>query len=333
MPSARFFGVWTVFTLGAYVAIGSTVQMLHLAWGLWFSEVVLFAGLATIGWQLNGLSARRAFGASRVEGRSFATGFVFGAVNYAAWALPLMFLAEKVFPKSWVEAFDSARLFERNSQLEVSIAIAGATLAAPFCEELFFRGFVQRAFPEAPRGIVMTAIIFSAFHFDPVGFTARFELGVLFGLLAWKAGSVWPAIGAHVANNAVSTVLFYATKHQAEEDLAWWIPALCFVLGNAALFALVKFRTVGVREPAALVEIERKEPAQWFAPWLLGGFASLLVLLAVDWRGVALNFIDARTQPSEAIRKRDDVKEKRRAARSGDATLEDYEALIDQTKR
>lgn len=333
MPSARYFTAWTIGILATYVAVGSTAQMLHLAWGLWFSEVVLFAGLASIAWQIAGFSARSAFGATRFEGRSFGFGLAFGTLNYFAWALPLMSLAEAVFPKAWVEAFDSSRLFERQSALEVYIAIAGATLAAPFCEELFFRGFLQRAFKEPPRGIVMTAIIFSAFHFDPVGFTARFELGVLFGLLAWRAGSVWPAIGAHVANNAVSTILFFATKGQSDVELDWWVPVTSFIVGNTLMFVLVRHATgrLQVREPSQLITIERKEPAAWFAPWIIGGVISFAALLLVDWRGVALNLIEAQKQPSEATRKR--VKEKRREARAGEISLDDYEALLDQTKR
>lgn len=331
MPSARFFAVWTVFTLGTYVAVGSVAQLSHLAWGLWASQLVLNAGLATVGWQLNGLSARSAFGLERFEGRSFGLGLAFGAVNYFAWVLPLTAIAEAVFPASWLARFDSAQLFDRHSNLEVGLAMGAAMLASPVCEELVFRGFVQRAFREAPRGIVVTALIFSAFHFNPVNFVALFQLGVLFGLLAWRAGSVWPAIGAHVASNTVSTVLFLATTKG--EELPWWVPVVLFVVGNAAMYGLVRFASgrLQVREPARLVEIERRAPARLFAPWLLGGLASLAVLLVVDWRGVALNWIDARKLPGEATRGL--VKEQRRRARAGEITLDEYEALLDQTKR
>lgn len=329
-PSTRFFVVWSLFTLAAYVAVGSTAQMLHLAWGLWASEIVLFAGLAVIGWQVAGFSPKAAFGMTRFEGRSFGLGFAYGTLNYLAWAVPLMALAEAIFPKRLVEMFDSSRLFERNSQLEVLIAIAGAAIAAPFCEELFFRGFVQQGFREAPRGIVMTALIFSAFHFDPVGFMARFELGVLFGLLAWRAGSIWPAIGAHAANNTVSTLLFFLSGDEKDAELVWWVPVLLFVFGNAALYVLAR-ATKGklqANEPMQRVSIEVKSPATLFSPWVLGGVASFLLLLAVDWRGVALNVIDARIQPAESVRKRDDVKALRVRARSGEVPLRDYEARL-----
>lgn len=331
MPSARFFAVWTVFTLGTYLAVGSIAQLSHLAWGLWASQIVINAGLATIGWQLNGLSASSAFGLKRFEGRSFGLGLAFGAVNYFAWVLPLTAIAEAVFPASWLARFDSAQLYDRHSTIEVGLAMGAALVASPVCEELVFRGFIQRAFRDAPRGIVMTALIFSAFHFNPVNFIALFQLGVVFGLLAWRGGSVWPAIGAHIASNTVSTALFFATTKGAE--VAWWVPVLLFIVGNVTLVGLVKFASgrLRVREPTQLVAIDRREPVRWFAPWVVGGLASLVVLLLVDWRGVALNWIDARKLPSEATRNQ--VKEKRREARAGELTFEEYEALLDQTKR
>lgn len=320
-----------MFTLGTYVAVGSVAQLSHLAWGLWASQIVINAGFATIGWQLNGLSAASAFGITRFDGRSFGLGLAFGAVNYFAWVLPLGAIAEAVFPASMLERYNSARLFDRHSELEVAIAMGAALIASPICEELVFRGFIQRSFREAPRGIVMTALIFSAFHFNPVNFMALFQLGVLFGLLSWRAGSVWPAIGAHVASNTVSTVLFFVNTKG--EEVGWWVPVLLFIVGNIAMFGLVKFASgrLKAREPTQLVEIERKEPARLFAPWVLGGLASLVVLLLVDWRGVALNFIDARKGLSEATRKV--LKEKRREARAGEITLDEYEASLDQTKR
>lgn len=325
LPS-RFGLLWSTLTLLTFAALGATMQVLHLAWGLWASEVLFFAGLGVIGWQLTGVSARAALGLERFEGRSFGLGLAYGAFNYLAWAIPLMALAQALFPRRLVELFDSARIFERRTQLEVVIVVAGATLAAPVCEELFFRGFMQRAFPEAPRGIVVTAVVFSAFHMDPVGFLARFELGVLFGLLAWRAGSIWPAIGAHLANNTVSSVLYFLGDKGDDAELDWWLPLLCFAVGNLALFALARFTDVAVQHPARHVAVERRALSALLGPWLSLGAASVALLLAFDWRGVALNAIDFSAQPSEA--RRDATKTLRAQARAGEVPLSEYEARV-----
>lgn len=325
LPS-RFGLLWSTLTLLTFAALGATMQVLHLAWGLWASEVLFFAGLAVIGWQLTGVSARAALGLERFEGRSFALGAAYGTANYLAWAIPLMALAQAIFPKRLVELFDSARIFERHSQLEVLIVVAGATLAAPVCEEIFFRGFLQRSFAEAPRGIVVTAVVFSAFHMDPVGFLARFELGVLFGLLAWRARSIWPAIGAHLANNTVSSVLYFVSDKHDDAELDWRLPLVTFAIGNLALFALARFTSVAAEAPARLLPVERKSPGALLAPWLVLGAASLSLLLALDWRGVALNVIDLRAQPAETLR--DATKTLRAQARAGDVPLREYEARV-----
>jgi membrane protease YdiL (CAAX protease family) len=218
---------WSVLALGTFLVVGGTAQFLHLAWGMWFSEVVLFAGLAVVGYQLIRVRPLRAMGLDRFDGGSLGLGFAFGLINYFAWAVPTMALAQAVFPKAMVERFDSAQIFARHSTIELVIVLVGVTLAAPFGEELFFRGFLQRgigAARGAPRAIVVTAFVFSAFHLDPVGLLARFELGVLFGLLAWRSGSLWAAMGAHAANNAISSLLFLVAGDASEGELVWWAP-------------------------------------------------------------------------------------------------------------
>src|SRR5438876_139597 len=70
-----------------------------------------------------------------------------------------------------------------------------------------------------PLGMaVFVAAVFSAFHLDPVGFVSRFELGLLFGVLYWRLGSLWPGVMAHAANNITSTALFLMARSQGDED-------------------------------------------------------------------------------------------------------------------
>ncbi len=337
-PPLSFTTAWTVFSMTAFLFVGFAAQVVHLAWGLWFSEIVLFAGLALIGFQLLGLKALPAMGLERFDARSFGLGFAFGAVNYLAWAVPLMAAAQAIFPKSIVEQFDSARVFDRSTPVELAMVLAGVSIAAPLGEELFFRGFMQRGIEVhrgGPRAIVVTAFVFSAFHLDPVGLTARFQLGVLFGLLVWRAGSLWPAIAAHSANNLISAVLFLVGGDEAREaDLDWRVPVVMFVVGNAVLFALVRssWDSLPVSRPMRFEQTTPRSPARLFAPWVLGGLASLGVLLAVDLRGVQLNVMDLRLLTTKEIRERKDVKELRAQARRGEVPLEEYEAKVRSLK-
>jgi membrane protease YdiL (CAAX protease family) len=329
-----FVVAWSVFGLFTFLAVGGTAQFMQLAWGMWFSELVVFGGLTVLGWQALRLRPLRAMGLDRFELQSFGLGVAFGVVNYLAWAVPLMALAQSVFPKSMVEQFDSSQIFERQSAAELVFILLGVSIAAPLGEELFFRGFIQRGIAEhrePARAIVVTAFIFSAFHLDPVGLTARFELGVLFGLLAWRSGSIWPAIGAHAANNAVSALLFLAAGDAHKEDeLVWWAPMLLCVIGNLGLFALVRVARdrLSVRRPMTFEGAEQRPLLQLLAPWLISGTVAVAGMLALDHRGVRLNLIEAQLHPSKELRKRADVKAMRAKVRAGDAPFEDYEALL-----
>lgn len=80
-------------------------------------------------------------------------------------------------------------------------------------EELFFRGILQRLFIKSTRspwtGIIITAFFFSFFHFQFFGFVPRFMLGILLGAIYWYSGSLWPAIIAHFAYDAIILILAY----------------------------------------------------------------------------------------------------------------------------
>jgi hypothetical protein len=79
-----------------------------------------------------------------------------------------------------------------------------------FCEELCFRGALQRIMIQICKrplmGILVSAFLFSFFHFQFEGFLPRMFLGVLLGAAYWYSGSLWVPILAHFFFNAVQVV-------------------------------------------------------------------------------------------------------------------------------
>jgi membrane protease YdiL (CAAX protease family) len=317
--------------LAAFVTVGGVAQSLNLAWGLWFAEVFLFFGVPWVVLSRWGVDPARLSGLDTGTGRAVAFGFVVGALNYAAWAVPLMAAAQAVFPTRLVELFDSSTIFKHQSPLEIGVLLAGVGLAAPVCEELFFRGAVLRGLMARlppPTAIVVTALVFAAFHLDPVGFLARFEMGVVFGLLAWRSGSLWPAIAAHAANNLVSSAIFLVAGKDADGDLPWWIPLLLLVVGNALLVAAVRFgaHVLASPRPAEFVLRPAQSVVRLVAPWLGAAIVLVAGLLLVDLRGARLGLIDA-SHPLPREQRKDEALWKLRAeARRGEASIEAYEA-------
>ncbi|HNZ42070.1 MAG TPA: CPBP family intramembrane metalloprotease [Bacteroidales bacterium] len=87
-------------------------------------------------------------------------------------------------------------------------------------EEFFFRGVLQRLFSEwfknAHAGIIITALLFSTFHFQFFGFLPRFLLGMFLGYLFYWSGTLWLPIIVHFLNNGLAVaVAFLAAKGTA----------------------------------------------------------------------------------------------------------------------
>lgn len=92
-------------------------------------------------------------------------------------------------------------------------------LFAGIGEELFFRGILQRmmirAFKNPWAGIVVTAVIFSAFHFQFFGFLPRLLLGIILGVIYWYSGSLWVAILTHFFYDGLFLIVAYVFPKQA----------------------------------------------------------------------------------------------------------------------
>lgn len=86
-------------------------------------------------------------------------------------------------------------------------------LMAAFSEELLFRGTLQRLLRTAPMNthvaVIVTAIIFSAFHMQFFGFFPRLLLGMFFGYALVWSGSLWLPILLHFINNAIYVIATY----------------------------------------------------------------------------------------------------------------------------
>lgn len=84
-------------------------------------------------------------------------------------------------------------------------------------EEWLFRGMIQpltaRATKNMDVAILITAVLFSALHFQFMTFFPRVILGVILGYLFYLGGSLWLSIAAHFANNLVALVLYKYYQH------------------------------------------------------------------------------------------------------------------------
>jgi len=155
-----------------------------------------------------------------------------GSFRFLLLAIVIMFLIQPLisflygwnmsfseyFP-DWANNFEeqakimTERLLKMNSLGELGFNLLVLAIAPAIAEEVFFRGYVQKKCAKwlgRPHlSIIITAIIFSAIHFQLQGFLPRFMLGLVLGYFMYWSGSIWMPIIGHFLNNAALVVFSY----------------------------------------------------------------------------------------------------------------------------
>lgn len=111
-------------------------------------------------------------------------------------------------------------------------------------EELIFRGLLQRLLAGMIRNahiaILITAVLFSAFHFQFFSFLPRFVLGIILGYLMYLGRSIWFPIVAHFVNNAMGVLYYFFNSRGSADDVLEEI-GTSTLIPIAALVSLVLF--------------------------------------------------------------------------------------------
>lgn len=135
---------------------------------------------------------------------------------------------------TWRELLERALepLLRTETNAELALLLLGGVVLAAVCEEFLFRGMLLQLLSRGNRwrgAIVMTGVLFAVFHLDIIGLLPRTLMGIYFGVLVWRSGSIYPAILAHGANN----LLAFAAIPLVDADTAAEVPV------NASLLAAV----------------------------------------------------------------------------------------------
>jgi membrane protease YdiL (CAAX protease family) len=131
--------------------------------------------------------------------------WIVGIVILIAWGLITEIIGIDLFkiPAPASELVDYSGI-----QLMFSIIVIG--LFGPFCEEIFFRGFALPVFARRYGlwgGILISAALFSAFHFSIGALVPIFIFGIVLAWLYVRTGSIYPSMVAHAVQNIVATLL------------------------------------------------------------------------------------------------------------------------------
>lgn len=177
---------------------------------------ILFLGLAT--WFFTGLSTsgrRASFLRFQMDKRTLPvmlqTVFLIVAIQPIIWLL------------SWINAqmpiSDGYLAFEE-TQMEVLknfltgdhfvlITLLHVGLVPSVCEEVLYRGYVQRALEKSWgiwAAIILSGLLFGLYHIRLTQVIPLAVIGMLLAWIVWKSDSIFPAMAGHFVNNGGSVI-------------------------------------------------------------------------------------------------------------------------------
>ena len=105
-----------------------------------------------------------------------------------------------------------ADLLSGTSIFEVFFVVIVVAVVPSLCEEVFFRGYVQKSFELRIKpfwAALITAVFFGMYHFNPYGLPALIALGLFFGFAAYKSNSIVIPLMLHFLNNLIAIIAYY----------------------------------------------------------------------------------------------------------------------------
>ena len=106
--------------------------------------------------------------------------------------------------------------------------IISITIMAPLVEELLFRGAIQgymlRKGMKPLHAILIASAIFGIIHMNPIQIPFAFAIGMIFGWLYYRTGSVVPGIIGHFINNSIACLqMAVMTKEEFNTKTIEWL--------------------------------------------------------------------------------------------------------------
>ncbi len=144
---------------------------------------------------------------------AFPTVWVTGALNGAV-EFPEFLKGLETWMKEKETTAQTLTLFmtDFDSPSQAILGFVVIAIIAGLAEEVFFRGVIQPIFQNLTKNkhvaVWVTAIIFSAIHFQFYGFIPRMLLGALFGYLYIYTNNIAVPVWAHILNNGLTLILF-----------------------------------------------------------------------------------------------------------------------------
>jgi membrane protease YdiL (CAAX protease family) len=301
LPTISSVNMLYLITLVLVVIFGSFLQAWSPILGLILTELLLILAPAIIFLRLLHLPPD---GTLRIynPGRQLAIWSVIIGLGFALLALWLgnlitawfgyqFALPPGFYPTNWSQAV---------------FVYIGFCIAAPLCEETFFRGIIQRGYERhgPMAGILAGGLLFGLYHLSFERLVGLIPVAFVLGYVAWRGRSLFSSILVHFAYNSLSTVLIVIGSLRPDLTLDFFGSFPGAILGIFLGFVgLWMFRRAApgiepeVYEPLVESNSGIEASGQRSAPSIgsqIGVFWPLLVALFIFFTLAGLEFISGR---------------------------------------
>ena len=231
-----------------YLVVGVTLHLLVGEPGILVTQVVALLVPALLFVRLRGYSFTHTFSLRRPTGRG-----VYGATLLMVGGLPLAWVLTWLqsfvipVPVEMLEGLTEFILTDDPRRIVWLFLLIAVTPA--FCEEFLFRGVLLSSFRggwKTPTAVIVSGVVFGAFHLSPetaFRFVPTAWLGILLAWIVVETRSIWPAVLLHFLNNGLilTLTLLPVTREVAsdvDQDPPWLlipVAVLIFVAGIRVL--------------------------------------------------------------------------------------------------
>ena len=122
----------------------------------------------------------------------------------------------------WIESLgvetvqDTVKILQNsNDPVILGLMAFAAVIAAPFCEEIVFRGYLYSAtkrFAGPWAAAVCSALVFAAAHGSIAALLPLFVFGCVLVFIYEKTGSLWAPIAVHFCFNGATVAIQMAAR-------------------------------------------------------------------------------------------------------------------------
>ncbi len=196
------------------VFAGAQLQQQSLFLGLFATEVLFIVCPALIYTLASHYNLRKTFPLIPIPATSVLLCVIIACAGFALVGM-MTAVQEYIFPRSPEYQAVWEALLQKFHALPLGLTIGVVAVLPGICEELFFRGFILRGVRQRCSdefAIVLVGLLFGAFHFDPYRFFPTSLLGMLFGSMVVKTGSLVPGMIAHAVNNSIAILISFAAQ-------------------------------------------------------------------------------------------------------------------------